>query len=184
MRTQNQQSHHWQRSVEGALLALALRNRAQKNGNAVPGDVPALSGISYVAPVDGNDSTATGSSTKPFKTLNAAIDRMGKPLSQADFETRWVIETLQPGRLDDDAPFVKIPTRRVTLRMPGVFLPAAIEFQVRDAEKFGSAYWLNWRSLGSLPGVLAAAWETSPRTRSASATRWAMRSWWTLRPRA
>ncbi len=51
-----------------------------------------------------------------------------------------VIQTQQPGRLTDDLPFVKIPTRRVTLRMPGVFLPAAIEFQARDAERHGSGW--------------------------------------------
>ncbi|MEW5851923.1 MAG: hypothetical protein AB2A00_24245 [Myxococcota bacterium] len=137
--------------METALVALALRGRPPAEGTRAP-VADALKRKSYVAPVDGNDSTATGSTTKPFKTLAAAVDRMGKPLSQADFEAPWVIEALQPGRLDDDAPFIRIPTRRVTLRMPGVFLPSAVEFTVRDADKHGSSFMAELALLGGPPG--------------------------------
>ncbi len=151
----HQQDRHWRKNVETALLALALRGKRQASVQGLPVPAPrtdASTCKSYIAPVDGNDSTATGSTIRPFKTLAAAVDRMGKPLSQADFEASWAIETLQPGKLDDTAPFIKIPTRRVTLRMPGVFLPSAIGFEVRDTDKHGSAFMAELALLGGPPG--------------------------------
>lgn len=150
-----QDSRKWRRGVENAILALALRDKRDASAIGLPvpvADALPLSRKSYVAPVDGNDNTGTGSTSKPFKTLTAAVERMGKATSAADFETPWRIEAQQPGRLDDAGPFVKVPTRRIALHMPGVLLPAAIGFEVRDGDRYGSPRFAELALSGGSPG--------------------------------
>jgi len=128
----------WKRDVEATLLAQCL---LRPNGSAnTPSHAARYGRHVWVSPAAGlNDNAADrGNFDVPFRSLAAAADAIGPPVSAEDFLTPWTIHVQHGGPVDEGAAVVTLPsTRRLTIHAPGCVLPP-LRMSSEKVLKFGS----------------------------------------------